>query len=72
MMEKLKLMEDMIIDGHAPNVTGKELNSYLLEHIKTDHECTNVDELNEKVGRGMYEHNAYLVYQSQDTMQLLE
>ena len=56
MMDKLKIMEDMIIDGHAPNVTGRELNAYLLGHIKTDHECTTVDELNEKVSRGMYVH----------------
>ena len=56
MIEKLKLMEDRVIDGHAPNVTGKELNSYLLEHIKTDHECTSVEEMHEKISRGMYVH----------------
>ncbi len=56
MMDKLKLMSDRVIDGHAPLITGKELNSYLLEHIKTDHECTNEEELNEKVSRGMYVH----------------
>lgn len=56
MIDKLNLMNDMVIDGHAPNVTGKELNSYLLEHIKTDHECTNVAEMNEKLSRGMYIH----------------
>lgn len=56
MLNKLSVMKDKIIDGHAPLVTGKELNSYLLENIKTDHECTNVQELNEKVSRGMYIH----------------
>jgi len=56
MLNKLSVMRNRIIDGHAPSVTGKDLNSYLLENIKTDHECTNVDELMEKVSRGMYIH----------------
>ncbi len=56
MMDKLKLMQDKIIDGHAPGVYGKELNAYLINHIKTDHECTNKDELLEKVSRGVYVH----------------
>ena len=45
-----------IFYGHAPNVYGKELNSYLIRHIKTDHECTTKEELEEKVRRGMYIH----------------
>ncbi len=56
MLNKLSVIKDKIIDGHAPLVTGKQLNSYLLENIKTDHECTNIEELNEKVSRGMYVH----------------
>ena len=56
MLSKLTMMKDKIIDGHAPLVTGKDLNSYLLENIKTDHECTNIEELTEKVSRGMYIH----------------
>ena len=56
MLDKLAVMRNKIVDGHAPHVTGKALNSYLLENIKTDHECTTVEELNEKVSRGMYIH----------------
>lgn len=56
MMDKLTIMSDFIIDGHAPNVYGKDLNAYLLQHIKTDHECTTKEELTEKVRRGMYIH----------------
>jgi adenine deaminase len=56
MMDKLVVMQDKIIDGHAPHVSGKELNAYLLNNIKTDHECTNVEEMNEKISRGMYIH----------------
>jgi len=56
MMDKLSIMKDFIIDGHAPNVYGKDLNAYLLQHIQTDHECTTKEELTEKVRRGMYIH----------------
>ena len=56
MMDKLVVMKDKVIDGHAPHVRGKELNAYLLNNIQTDHECTTVDELEEKVSRGMYIH----------------
>ena len=55
-MDKLAIMEKYIIDGHAPGVYGKDLNAYLLKHIKTDHECTTKEELEEKVKRGMYIH----------------
>lgn len=55
-MDKLEIMKNHIIDGHAPNVYGKDLNAYLLKHIKTDHECTTKEELEEKVRRGMYIH----------------
>ena len=55
-MDKLEIMGDHIIDGHAPGVYGKDLNAYLLKHIQTDHECTTKEELQEKVKRGMYIH----------------
>lgn len=42
------------IDGHAPLVSGHELDAYVSANIKTDHECSNVDELLEKVSKGMY------------------
>ncbi len=56
MLDKLSIMETANIDGHSPGVTGNDLNAYLLHHIKTDHECTTIEELNEKVNRGMYIH----------------
>ncbi|PAT01582.1 adenine deaminase [Candidatus Izimaplasma bacterium ZiA1] len=56
MIKKLKTMKDFIIDGHAPNVTNEELNAYLISGIKTDHECTTVLEMQEKLKRGMYIH----------------
>lgn len=52
--EKLILFKEHRIDGHAPGVKGKDLNSYVLSGISTDHECVSKEELEEKVARGMY------------------
>lgn len=54
--DKLELMRDRNIDGHAPNVLGKRLNAYITAGVMTDHECTKVEELEEKVSKGMYVH----------------
>ena len=54
--DKLDMMKDRNIDGHAPQVTGKDLNAYIASGVRTDHECTTKDELLEKVGKGMYVH----------------
>lgn len=56
MHKKIDAMKLFVKDGHAPSVTGKQLNAYKLTGIKTDHECTTVEELQEKVSRGMYIH----------------
>lgn len=42
------------IDGHAPLVTGVDLETYAAKGIMTDHECTTVKELHERVSLGMY------------------
>lgn len=44
------------VDGHAPNVGGKGLNAYILAGVETDHECSNIDEMMEKLRLGMYIH----------------
>lgn len=54
--EKLEMMRGRNIDGHAPKVTGKALNAYISAGVRTDHECTTIEELLEKVGKGMYVH----------------
>lgn len=43
-----------LIDGHAPSVYGKQLNSYLTSAISTDHECSNIKEAMDKLDRGMW------------------
>ncbi len=41
------------IDGHAPLLTGEELDKYLAYGISTDHECSNIHEAIEKKLKGM-------------------
>ena len=41
------------IDGHAPLLSGKELDKYIEQYIVTDHECSNFTEAIEKKQKGM-------------------
>lgn len=42
------------IDGHSPMVFEKELNAYAAAGIANDHECSTVQELKDRIARGMY------------------
>ncbi len=42
------------VDGHAPGVSGKELNAYILSDITSDHESTSAEEALEKLRKGMH------------------
>lgn len=55
-MSKLKLGKSKYkkIDGHAPNLTGKDLCAYVAAGVMSDHECTTVQEAEEKLGMGMH------------------
>jgi len=41
------------IDGHAPNLSGEDLRTYVEEGISTDHECMTLVEAKEKLALGM-------------------
>ena len=43
-----------IIDGHAPGLTGQQLDAYVACGIATDHECQTPEEMIEKMSKGMY------------------
>jgi len=43
-----------LIDGHSPRAFGKELNAYAAAQIHTDHECATVEEMEERIARGIY------------------
>lgn len=53
-MAKLKAAADRPIDGHAPGLSGKDLNAYIVAGIRSDHECSTLPEAREKLARGMY------------------
>ena len=53
-LRKISAAKGKIIDGHAPGLTGKELNAYLSAGILSDHESTSPEEAEEKLRRGMY------------------
>lgn len=52
-MAKLDLYEGRHIDGHAPLLSGRDLNAYIAAGIRTEHEATNPDEALEKLRKGM-------------------
>ncbi len=55
-MKKLFITQNAnkIIDGHAPGLTFKQLDGYASTKIKTDHECSTVEEVEARISRGMY------------------
>lgn len=44
----------VIVDGHSPGLKDEALNAYIAAGIKTDHECTSIEEMNDRISRGMY------------------
>lgn len=51
---RLGLEKHKRVDGHAPHLSGKDLNAYVAAGIRSDHECTTVEEAVEKLRLGMY------------------
>ena len=43
-----------LIDGHAPGILGKELAAYAAAGVRSDHECSQVEEALEKLRCGQY------------------
>jgi adenine deaminase len=53
-LDKITAASSVVLDGHAPGVSGKQLNAYMSAGISSDHECTRLDEAKEKLARGMH------------------
>lgn len=45
---------DKLIDGHGPGINDKELNSYVTAGVRTEHECSTVEEMIDRLRLGMY------------------
>ncbi len=54
-LAKIKKAEDCgkPVDGHAPLLSGKDLEKYIARDISSDHECSNFAEAIEKKEKGM-------------------
>ncbi len=55
-IDKVMVAKDhgKLIDGHAPVITDKDLNAYTSVGIRTDHECSSVKEMHDRIARGVY------------------
>ncbi len=53
-LEKLSAARGKVLDGHAPGLSGKDLNAYIASGISSDHETTAYEEGQEKLRRGMW------------------
>ncbi|MGY3779341.1 adenine deaminase [Isobaculum melis] len=56
--EEVEKMHDALsankkVDGHGAGLTAQELNAYIGAGIKTDHECTTIEEAAARLERGM-------------------
>jgi adenine deaminase len=52
-MDKLAAFAGGHIDGHAPLLSGRDLNAYVAAGIRTEHEATSAAEAREKLQRGL-------------------
>jgi adenine deaminase len=54
LLAKIALFPRGPVDGHAPLLSGRDLNAYRLAGIGSDHECTRREEAREKLAAGFY------------------
>ncbi|WP_027361709.1 adenine deaminase [Halodesulfovibrio aestuarii] len=56
MLDKIYMASsrNRISDGHTPGLSGRDLIAYAAAGIKTDHECSTVEEMHERIRLGMY------------------
>jgi len=54
-LAKLQAFADagMLVDGHAPGLSGADVQAYLAAGVVSDHECLTADEAREKAAHGM-------------------
>jgi adenine deaminase len=53
LMDEIETFRDMRIDGHAPRLSGRELDAYAALGIESDHECVSAKEAEEKLRKGL-------------------
>jgi adenine deaminase len=53
-LSKVIAARDRPKDGHAPLLSGKLLDAYIIAGLRSDHECSNLNEAREKLRKGMH------------------
>ncbi len=53
-LDKVLIAEDKIIDGHGPEIKDQELNAYRMAGVRTEHECSTLEEMENRLRLGMY------------------
>lgn len=53
-LDKIRAAGSRPVDGHAPGLSGLDLNAYITAGVRSDHECTDLEEAREKLRRGMH------------------
>jgi len=48
------LQHDLVVDGHAPGLRGRDLCAYAAAGIMSDHECTTAEEARQRIRLGMW------------------
>jgi adenine deaminase len=54
LLAKIAAAGDRRVDGHAPELSGPALDAYLAAGVESDHECTTLEEAEEKRRKGMW------------------
>ena len=54
LLDKITMADVKRVDGHAPNLTGTDLCAYVAAGVRSDHEGTSVEEVQEKLRLGLH------------------
>lgn len=53
-LDKVLIAKEKIIDGHGPEIKDHELNAYRMAGVLTEHECSTIEEMENRLRLGMY------------------
>jgi adenine deaminase len=54
MLARIRAAGPRRVDGHSPGVGGRALDAYLAAGVESDHECTRLEEADERRRKGMW------------------
>jgi len=54
LLDKIRMADVKRVDGHAPNLSGRDLCAYVAAGVRSDHEGTRLEEVREKLRLGLH------------------